>query len=636
MSTCIYSCVFCGWFICDEPGVVSWANQFRGLYEGPTGIVLTGVGLYDDPREGHFIAPTNSNARWDDKNYDRPPDDEFGAIDQGERNGRHGFIFHDACWRLLEKALAGRARSAPLERLFRVLSSLPILRGTSSFSWGHDFNDDAHPAIRPHHLSPWDDGFDESRFSEPIISCIENPYDAAEADQILAATPQLPPKIAVTIPSVGMLGNDLLSKLPLELRLAVNMHLSISDLLNARLASRAFLPVFHDQLFWASRFKDPLERAWFFEAWERQQTIDWRWLYHRTRITRVGPALRNRQRIWNIFDTIIDILELRWHDIGVPTIPTSDSPRSSSPLEVVGDLWKTYRAGTYSIFHGCRLLHKHYVTIPTDLSRFSISYIQTGGEGYVCGIKFTTVTGDVVQLGYWATTEYSIDVTEIRGFVLAVGSKGIQAVKCLTGSDTSCWLGRPDGIPKTRRLAIFDTPLNLLQVGFDSFKLVSLATDKLPPPIPRKNGLRSLGLWYPDVPDPALSLNESSFFRCNEFLYGCRPLFWTSFGGPGGKYLNHLIQIAVTLLGGMLRIDFEYDIDVPVECRSFGRCQPPIGAQAVVFGIDGPGGEIINAIELDYFTTGPSSTRKNKCITACKACRVKSFLRKTYSLADLL
>ncbi|KAH8680701.1 hypothetical protein BX600DRAFT_2895 [Xylariales sp. PMI_506] len=88
----IFSCALCGWAIVDQPGAVSWLNQFRGLFPGPTGIVLTGVGLYDDPGRGAFIAPVDRNSRWDDLGYDSPEEDQFGAMNQGEVNGRHGLF----------------------------------------------------------------------------------------------------------------------------------------------------------------------------------------------------------------------------------------------------------------------------------------------------------------------------------------------------------------------------------------------------------------------------------------------------------------------------------------------------------------------------------------------------------------
>ncbi|KAI0451515.1 hypothetical protein F5B21DRAFT_516677 [Xylaria acuta] len=565
-------CIFCG-LRYDREKSGTWRYQCSGLWNGPGGLVLTGVGLDDDSGRGLFHPPADSNARWEDEGYNRPMELDFDVVTQCRWEDRYGFAFHEVCWRLLEKALSNRAVSAPLERLFQVLSSsLPLHGGTVAE------ND---------YFFPWENGFEcHERVASTAETCEANPCDAAEADQILAETPQSPPEIVVTTPIVGTMGKDPFNTLSPELSLAITKHLLTSDVLNARLASRAFSPTFYDQQFWASRFRGASDRSWFFEAWDRQQATDWRWLYLQTDATRIGPVLRNRRRIWKRLDAVIDTLALRWrHRIDIP-ISHPLNLNSSQLVEVAGMREIPMRREMYredtriSLDNGCYLLYKHSVTIPENLSRLSIAYIHILGVGYISGIKFTTTTGNVVQL--------------------AVGTRGVQALKCLTGSDTtSGWLGCPDNSPKTRRLAVFDSLLDLLEVGFDGFKMVHLATTTIPPRVPEKDTLRSSGLWYPDIPGSALSLNESSFFLRSNFVRGYKPLFWTNFGGPGGKYLSHLIQISVGWWNGIHHIDFRYDIDVPAEYGSLGRCPPRITSR-FYFDIDGPGGEIINAIELGY------------------------------------
>ncbi len=63
------------------------------MCSGPEGIVLTGVGLYTEPRVGRFIAPPDPDARWDDPGYERPEEDGFGAMTDNEWNGRRGSFF---------------------------------------------------------------------------------------------------------------------------------------------------------------------------------------------------------------------------------------------------------------------------------------------------------------------------------------------------------------------------------------------------------------------------------------------------------------------------------------------------------------------------------------------------------------
>ncbi|KAF3799741.1 hypothetical protein GCG54_00000987 [Colletotrichum gloeosporioides] len=118
MSPRIWSCTLCGWVVLDASGNASWLNQFRALSSSPKGVILTGVGLYVDRERGAFIAPVDSNGRWDDSSYESPHDDQFGAMGQGEVNQRRGFVFHEACWDLLEQAFY--PGQVPLKRLFGV------------------------------------------------------------------------------------------------------------------------------------------------------------------------------------------------------------------------------------------------------------------------------------------------------------------------------------------------------------------------------------------------------------------------------------------------------------------------------------------------------------------------------------
>ena len=86
-------------------------------------------------------------------------------------------------------------------------------------------------------------------------------------------------------------------------------------------------------------------------------------------------------------------------------------------------------------------------------------------------------------LGYRAEgKELFLNVTAFRGFILAVGSRGIQALQVITAEgETSKWFGRSDESPRTQRLAHLGS-IAALEAGFDvsmtgfilSFLIVSL------------------------------------------------------------------------------------------------------------------------------------------------------------------
>ncbi|KAL9101967.1 MAG: hypothetical protein Q9163_002825 [Psora crenata] len=121
--------------------------------------------------------------------------------------------------------------------------------------------------------------------------------------------------------------------------------------------------------------------------------------------------------------------------------------------------------------------------------------------------------------------------------------------------------------------------------------------------IMQSKSLRDAALWYPDIPEPGLHLNDDCFTG-EDPSARYRPLHWTLFGGPGGIYLRSLTNISVTFKlcwgGAYLRgIEFHYNTDeVPAELRKLGRYRPTGDDRVVRFPIDGPGGEIIETVEV--------------------------------------
>ena len=109
--------------------------------------------------------------------------------------------------------------------------------------------------------------------------------------------------------------------------------------------------------------------------------------------------------------------------------------------------------------------------------------------------------------------------------------------------------------------------------------------------------LRRSEIWYPEFPPLALNLNEDSFLPLQSYTWGYRPLFWACFGGPRGSYLPHLTKMTVSW-SGLRRIKFTFNIEVPVEQRTFGRQDDDEHTKLIEFLIDGPGGEIIERVEI--------------------------------------
>lgn len=118
--------------------------------------------------------------------------------------------------------------------------------------------------------------------------------------------------------------------------------------------------------------------------------------------------------------------------------------------------------------------------------------------------------------------------------------------------------------------------------------------------------LRHRGLWYPDIPSPRLSLNESSVSGVDLHKYRFHPLFWTMFGGAGGMRLSHLTSISVLFNSCIRVIRFGYhgnEAEQGVHTTELGRYRPgeleETGeTRTESFRINGAGGERISAISL--------------------------------------
>lgn len=427
--------------------------------------MLTGVGLYTEPRRGDFIAPPNPSSRWDDPGYERPERDGFGAMSKVEWNHRRGFVFHDECWSLLEQAFY--PNPVPLVRVFEVCDSLPLVMGGGSINWGHDYGG---LALLRDGFFPWEERFADRQFPD---GWLETPYSAEplaalEVDEVLADTPRAADIPRVTpgiLPSTVSSGQDPFNMLPVEPCLAIALYLPTPDALNARLASRSFWPIFSSQQFWASRFKGGLERSWLFEVWHLNDVRDWRWLYYCTTDGRIGRGLRNRKRIWGLIQHLAVLLELRLHDLEL-------SPPWKPPLEesrtwvLAGGNMEEEPFEFSQLENGCRRFRSRQLAIPGSVSQVSASTARVGNSAYIAGISLATAAGEVLRLGYQGASERSIQVSCLTGFNVAVGLGGIHAIQCIDGDAPSTWLGCPDDAPKTERLAV-GTQITALEVAFD-------------------------------------------------------------------------------------------------------------------------------------------------------------------------
>ena len=453
------------------------------VVQRPSGdIILTGLGVHIDHGCPCLFAPLNSAARWDQPGWEQPDfenriPESAEAFNQAALWTKNDVIFHESCWSLLGQYI--NLNQSAMERLYWICRSFPYpLRGTT-LSWGHDYGGIVSIDDEGHY--PWEDRYvdREIDFTDPLYTA--DPIVAPEAQDILSERPQTPPCSQVQS-LVASSSKDILSVLPLELLCEIAAYLSTAGFLQARLASRAFGPIFHRQDFWASRFHRAAERSWFFEVKQystRQiNPIDWRSLYHRTNPRKLGPNLQNRLRIWDLFQLLPGCLSLRWLESPSPTVTSS----GSSPSRTAAAQLREPEPDSLRTFdQGCCPLRAVKLTVPHNISVFTTYLVQLADATYICGLRVVDSGGDMSEVGYHSPYQQSAVLPEastIQGIVLGVGARGVQAIKLRyatmdTDETLTQWLGTALDCPKTHRLEACGD-ISGLEASFDvsSFAII--------------------------------------------------------------------------------------------------------------------------------------------------------------------
>lgn len=472
------------------------------------------MGLFVNTSTGSFVAPP-ANTLWNGIGYNRKHSQEFGVGTQFE-NGRYGFVFHQNCWCVLERAF--HPEPVPLDRLYELCLSMPKPLATSCINWGHDYGglhywqkkpyfpwdvveepgvysmddlEDSEPSdseasrewaarfgLPPPREEDSDDDSGDDEWTEPTLrasTVTSDPFHINELHMILKEQPKSPPMRHVPYVLTNAT-TDLFSQLPQELRSAIATHLSTSDFLNARLALRGLGDIFESQQFWATRFLGHgAERSWVFESHHLSGcTQDWRFLYKQTsdaRLTQSG-ALRNRRRVWELAVRLKTALSLN---------PLDELPHFEDITQGGNAEWMTAQADICSpppeephktFVRGCRILHRQRVSLQLQESdrKIGLSFIQVGEHSYLSGLRFESGSGEVVQVGYRALTEqiFELNSKTLTGIRLAIGPRGVQCLQFVTNrsNDSSRWFGRSDDLPETNCLVSQD-PISAIGVELD-------------------------------------------------------------------------------------------------------------------------------------------------------------------------
>lgn len=472
------------------------------------------MGLFANTNTGSFLAPPDANTRWNDSGYNRKNSQEFGVGTQFE-NGLYGFVFHESCWSVLERAF--HPEPVPLDRLYELCLSMPKPLATTCINWGHDYGglhywqkkpffpwdvveepgvysmddlEDSEPSdseasrqwaerygLPPPREEDSDDSGDEE-WIEPTLrasTVTSDPYHLNELHTIMKEQPQPPPMRHVPY-FLSTATTDLFSQLPQELRSAIAAYLPTADFLNGRLALRGLGEIFDSQQFWATRFLGHVaERSWFFESYQPfGHTPDWRFLYKHTSDAHLSQSggMRNRRRVWELALRLKTVLSLNPLD-RLPTFEDATQGGNAEWITAQADICSPPPEEPHKAFlRGCRVLHRQRVLLPSQENHRNIglSFVHIGEHSYLSGLRFESGNDEAVQVGYRASAEQIFDLGSktLTGIRLAIGRRGIQCLQFVTDGSSDCarWFGRSDDLPETNCL-VSQVPISALGLGLD-------------------------------------------------------------------------------------------------------------------------------------------------------------------------
>jgi hypothetical protein len=269
---------------------------------------------------------------------------------------------------------------------------------------------------------------------------------------------------------VGDIASNYFTELPLEILEYVLTYTpteGVKSLAQTCKGLKMIIPSGLGQLFWASRFQVPsFERGFAFEALTHGHGLNLKSLYFKMKY--VTRGLRNRQRIWGLLQSISEVLSLQWND-SHPLLPLDKNENELRWKEVHGALHqpKEHKKSAFCLRQGCIRLYSQRSSIPTLLRQIVVFTISLGNTTYITGLRFIYNRGSEVCFGYRKGRESTLELTGIHGLIVAVGLRGIHALQFISPTgQLSQWFGDPNGVPKTRRLAIY-RPVVALEAGFD-------------------------------------------------------------------------------------------------------------------------------------------------------------------------
>jgi hypothetical protein len=374
---------------------------------------------------------------------------------------------HVACFTLLIERVGGETPWLHA-RLHDICASIPIT------TWGlpyidHDYEDMLNIEDE---LYPWQDkiGFYDSDtedndylYGDPLavqalVSVVDETAEAS-AHKFLTNSVTKTAKL----PSHS---TSLILQLPWEIKEMIAINLSTRDAMALRLSVSEFLPLLHSHQFWKSRFSGKGQMSYFFEA-RHLRTVASLVSAHKklSAIHDEDPGLvLSRQRVWKLLSHWVDLIKLELTSpMNILSIPPSAKYEWFSVSGNIGPEGKEL-----TLPDGCKTLFGGRTAVRQQPLHVTVFLCKPGGRDYVRGLRLTWDGAQPVVLGYCNSRIFkTLTVKSFAGFVVAVGSKGIHALKLVDEDGTrSRWAGRPLDALVTERLSR-RRPVLALDADFD-------------------------------------------------------------------------------------------------------------------------------------------------------------------------
>ncbi|KAI0595235.1 hypothetical protein F4775DRAFT_585635 [Biscogniauxia sp. FL1348] len=650
----------------DPSETLSWLSEVRAIrttrfIHNP---VVTGVGWLNF--HGDIIAPCDDSRHYADPELAQDPENYFGRYRLGYASytypGYWCYVVHDACWELLRDRIdLGRDVSAGAlaRHLFALLYNTPA-DDEGVFAPGHtyghaaEFQDTStsHGYFTRVNTSDYSfitgDAREEFQFEDEVLQ------DAVPSAVGTGALERL-------VPLGNYSESDVFCLLPNEIIMLILASLPSADVCRLRLASRYVAdvssPSVLSQRFWSSRFDADFEMGFVFAGPfcpRPAEPVDWRMLYLKAKValrSDLFPGLRNRRRIWRVFQELAATIDLRLANEDYITkspyteksivVPEGASLSSSAcadvsfyptdPQDIVG----ITGPARCPLLLSCRLFEKQSLLWPqqheVDSLKLGVSFVQVDGRRYICGLRYLSPDGMVEysRAGYVNPREEhhislgSYDNLECLNVVMAkTGLVGMLLHMKSQENSFSHSVGDIETAQLEGGIGRLSPKEGTACVGFiiglDACKVISITLVEMPLHIPvvdatdcdwvldyRNLDQEPVQLWNPSLPEhPHHTSWHYAQFSTQHFDL-CLNM---DFGGPRGCLLQSLTRINL-YMGGFpavfIGMSFNYEDGTE---RFYGRkgYRESIGSLAVLravqqsFHIDGPMGEIITKFAASY------------------------------------